>query len=221
MIAILAGATGLTGKQLLQELESSDEISQIYTIGRRQSETKRTSKTKEILLKDEEFSRLSKSEDPRLSGELYFCALGTTIRKAGSRAQFRHIDYDLCLEFGKLCEARGGKSFALVSASGANPSSPIFYSRTKGELEKSILALQIPQITIARPALLLGERAEPRFLENLGRVFLSKFGPLLPEALSHRLGTPVSNLAKVLIEESLQLNGQRKTLEASDLVKRS
>jgi uncharacterized protein YbjT (DUF2867 family) len=96
-----------------------------------------------------------------------FCALGTTIKKAGSQARFREIDHDLPLQAARLGLANGARHYLLVSSLGANPGSGLFYSRVKGEVEEDLRVLGYPQLTIARPSLLLGVRDEIRLGERL------------------------------------------------------
>jgi uncharacterized protein YbjT (DUF2867 family) len=97
-----------------------------------------------------------------------FCALGTTIRKAGSRDAFRRVDFEYPLRIAQLALARGARHFLLVSALGAGAGAATFYSRTKGELEDAVGALGFRSFTIARPSMLLGERTEFRLFEKLG-----------------------------------------------------
>ena len=98
-----------------------------------------------------------------------FCALGTTIRQAGSQEAFRRVDYEYPLAIAKAARARGASHFLLVSAHGASARSRVFYNRVKGELEEAVQALGYPSLTIARPSLLLGNRKEPRFGEELAK----------------------------------------------------
>lgn len=103
------------------------------------------------------------------------CALGTTIRKAGSRQAFRKVDFDYPLAIARIALAQGASHFLLVSALGANAGSRLFYNRVKGELEAAILALPFRSHTIVRPSLLLGKRAEFRLGEKIaeGLAFLT------------------------------------------------
>jgi uncharacterized protein YbjT (DUF2867 family) len=105
-----------------------------------------------------------------------FCALGTTIRKAGSQEAFRRVDFGYPLAIARAAGARGACHLLLVSALGADAHSRVFYNRVKGELEEAILALGYPSVTIARPSLLLGDRSERR----VGEEFAKKIGWLSP-----------------------------------------
>jgi uncharacterized protein YbjT (DUF2867 family) len=113
------------------------------------------------------------------SGAL-FVALGTTIRKAGSREAFEAVDLELVVECARRARAAGCHTLALVSAAGADSRSGIFYNRVKGKAEDAVLALGFPRVAIARPSLLLGDRAEFRFGEALARRILGPLRGLVP-----------------------------------------
>jgi len=97
------------------------------------------------------------------------CALGTTIKVAGSQQRFRVVDFEYPLAAARLGVERGATHYLLVSSLGANPRSRVFYSRVKGELESAVLALPYRSVTIARPSLLLGPRAEYRLGEQIAK----------------------------------------------------
>jgi uncharacterized protein YbjT (DUF2867 family) len=121
------------------------------------------------------FERLDDLDDT-FTVDQVFCALGTTIRIAGSPAAFRHVDFDYPLAIAQRALDAGATHFLLVSALGANADSRIFYNRVKGELEDAIRRLPFRSITIARPSFLLGEREERRPGESLGKL-LGHFAP--------------------------------------------
>jgi uncharacterized protein YbjT (DUF2867 family) len=105
-----------------------------------------------------------------------FCALGTTIRKAGSQADFRQVDFEYPRHLAELALANGAKHFSLVSALGASSKSGVFYSRVKGELEDALRTMGWPSLCLLRPSVIAGERQESRPLERLGECLL-RFGP--------------------------------------------
>lgn len=104
------------------------------------------------------------------------CALGTTIRVAGSEENFRIVDHDLPLLAARLGLAGGVAHYLLVSSLGASPKSRLFYNRVKGEVETDLLALPFPRITIARPSFLIGPRKELR----LGEQIITRLGGIMP-----------------------------------------
>ncbi len=129
-------------------------------------------KLREIVV---DFGRLD-SVRADLRADHVFCALGTTIRKAGSQAKFREVDFEYPLHLAQLALANGAQHFSLVSALGASSKSGVFYSRVKGELEDALRAMGWPSLCLVRPSVIAGDRQESRPLERLGEAFL-RFGP--------------------------------------------
>ncbi len=163
---LLAGSTGLVGRECLRRLSADPDVDEVRALTRRPlAEAERLPRVTEVLV---DFENLDRT--PSLLGvHQVICALGSTIRKAGSRDAFRRVDYDYPLRLAHLALGHGATHFLLVSAVGADPRSWVFYSRVKGELEAAILALGFRSVTIARPSLLLGERAEFRLGEEIAR----------------------------------------------------
>jgi uncharacterized protein YbjT (DUF2867 family) len=107
------------------------------------------------------------------------CALGTTIRQAGTREAFRRVDFDYPASIARLARTQGARHFLLVSAAGADARSRVFYSRVKGELEDAVQAIGYEAVTIARPSFLLGPRKERR----IGELVMTPVARLFPESL--------------------------------------
>lgn len=163
--ALVVGATGLVGREIVAFLAEDAGVSEIVVLVRRPSKAPpRDRRIREVVV---DFDALDR--DPSLFAvDQVFCALGTTIKKAGSQAAFRRVDFDYPLLVAKLARAAGARHFLLVSALGADAGSSVFYNRVKGELEEAIRALAYPSLTIARPSLLEGDRTEVRPGEILG-----------------------------------------------------
>ena len=115
-----------------------------------------------------EFDNLS-AQASHFRVDQIMCAMGTTIRQAGSQARFRVVDYEYPLAAARLGLEQGATHYLLVSSIGSNPRSRAFYPRVKGELESALLALPYRSVTIARPSLLLGPRAEFRLGEHIAK----------------------------------------------------
>jgi uncharacterized protein YbjT (DUF2867 family) len=159
---LLLGATGLVGRQLLDLLVRDDAVGKIIVLARRSTGVV-SQKVEEHL-----FDLLEMPQHAHLFAvDAIFCALGTTMKVAGSQERFRVVDHDYPLLAAQLGKAQGAAHFLLVSSTGANPSSRAFYLRVKGEVERDILQLGYARTTIARPSLLLGDRAEWRFGERM------------------------------------------------------
>lgn len=174
---IIAGASGLVGKELLQGLLADPSVAAIHSLGRRPPALAHPKLTAHLT----DFKSL-----PALphADEVYL-ALGTTIKVAGSQAAFRAIDYDANLAVAHAALAAGVKRVGLVSAMGADPASGVFYNRVKGELETALSQLPFDGIVIARPSLLVGDRSalgQPtRRGEELGYAISRMLGFMIPK----------------------------------------
>ena len=166
---LLAGATGLVGAECLALLDADETVSGITALVRR-APADSSRYGRKVAFAEVDFERLE-ARPGLFSVDQVICALGTTIKKAGSREAFRRVDFDYPLAVARLALAQGARHFLLVSALGADPKSGVFYSRVKGELERAILALGYPGVTIVRPSLLLGNRAEFRLGEEVAKRF--------------------------------------------------
>jgi len=169
LTALLAGASGLVGGECLKRLVEAPEYGRVIVVTRRDlGEPARHPKVTQLVL---DFERLGDERD-RLRAHHVFCALGTTIRKAGSKAKFRRVDYEYPLRLAQLAHMNDARHFSIVSALGASGSSPFFYSRVKGEVEQGLRAMRWPSLAIFRPSVIAGERAESRPLERVSEHLL-------------------------------------------------
>jgi uncharacterized protein YbjT (DUF2867 family) len=169
LTAVLAGATGLVGGECLTRLLASKRYRRVVVVTRRALESDGRRRKLESVVTD--FDRLDEVAT-QLAGDHVFCALGTTIRKAGSQARFRVVDHDYPLRLAEITRRQGARHFSLVSALGASRSSPFFYSRVKGELEDDLRRMGWPSLAMFRPSVIAGERGESRPLERLGERLL-------------------------------------------------
>lgn len=177
LAVLLVGATGLVGRECLRLLLSDQAIARIEVVARRAlSPDVRSPKLSTHII---DFDHLNEY-DELFTVDAIICALGTTIRQAGSRTRFRTIDLEYPLDFARLGRRRGCSHFLVVSSLGANPKSRIFYNRVKGELEAGLRELDYPCLTIVRPSLLLGPRAEQRLGEEVAKRVSKWLGPLVP-----------------------------------------
>jgi len=172
-IALVAGATGLVGRKCLRILSNDAAVEEVRALVRRPLSADLTGPR--VRQYRAAFDEVLNNPD-WFHVHWVFCALGTTMRKAGSQGAFRRVDYEYPLAIAKLALAQGACHFLLVSAVGANARSNFFYNRVKGELEDAVRALGYPSVTIARPSFLLGKRQEWRFGEELAK----RLGWILP-----------------------------------------
>src|SRR5262245_51135780 len=159
-VALLAGATGLVGKYVLEELLQAPDFSRVFAVTRRPLGRDHSRLANRIV----QFDKL----ETQLKGQachVALCCLGTTLKQAGSEKAFRQVDFDYVLAFARAARVAQAQRFVVVSSAGANPQSKHFYLRVKGDMEQALEALQFPALDILEPGLLLGFRRELRPLE--------------------------------------------------------
>jgi uncharacterized protein YbjT (DUF2867 family) len=159
--ALIVGATGLVGSLCLKQMIADPAYDQVIAISRRP-----VPESPKLTQKIVDFDKLGQLTS--VAADDAFCALGTTIRKAGSQEAFRKIDLGYSKAFAELALANRARQFALVSSAGANPRSTNFYLRTKGEIEDAVKALPFTSVHIFQPSFLVGSRSEQRPGEGMG-----------------------------------------------------
>lgn len=174
LTALILGSTGLVGGECLELFAGSADVARVIALTRRPLRAEALTPRVETHVID--FEHLETAAGHFRVSHIV-CALGTTIKKAGSQARFRRVDHDYPFAAAELGVREGARHFLLVSALGANPASRIFYSRVKGEIEQAIRALPYRSVTIVRPSILVGERDETRLGESLGKTF-ARLAPL-------------------------------------------
>lgn len=187
-IALIAGTSGLIGMQLLHQLIKDGSYDLILSAGRRKLALKHpklvqiegdlgnmqswdiSEKLREEDLGGSHFSLIEALEKGAL--EIHaFCSLGTTIKNAGSQKKFYEIDHDYVIKFALMAKELGAVKFLYVSAMGADPMSKVFYNRVKGEVEEDLKVIPFSYLGLFRPSLLLGQRKEFRFGEEMAKIF--------------------------------------------------
>ena len=161
MRVLLVGATGLIGGHCLKALLSDDQIGVVTVFSRRAL----ACSSPKVRVHIVDFDHLS-DHAKAIDADAVLCCLGTTHRAAGSPEAFAKVDHIYVAELARLAAARGVPRFLLVSTVGADPRSPVFYSRVKGRAEADVSELPFQAVHILRPSLLLGERQESRPLED-------------------------------------------------------
>lgn len=169
--ALIAGASGLVGGQLLDLLLDDPYYQEVIAITRRPIDAKHD----KLMNVVSDFSALAECKE-KLKAHDVFCCLGTTIKKAGSKENFRKVDYEYPVALGRLALENGAEQYLLISALGADENSSIFYNQVKGEVEKAITQLNYETLHIFRPALLMGPREESRKGEDAAKSFFKAFG---------------------------------------------
>ncbi len=174
-IALVAGSTGLIGKQLLQLLLDDPGYKIVKAISRQPLGIDHP-KLQNLVI---DFARLSEYYWDMKADDV-FCCLGTTIKQARTKEAFRKVDYEYPLELAKLSKNQGASQYLLVSALGADRHAKVFYNQVKGEVEEAIDNVGFQSYHIFRPSLLLGPRKETRVGEDAAKTFFKLFGFLVP-----------------------------------------
>jgi uncharacterized protein YbjT (DUF2867 family) len=161
---LLLGATGLVGGECLRLLQANEAFGRVVVLTRRPIDNARLGeKVEQHVVKFEHLTSASQF----FAVDQIICALGTTMKEAATRRRFRIVDLVYPLTAAHLGLEKKASHFLVVTALGADPRSPIFYNRIKGELEKSLQALPYRSLTIARPSMLYGKRERPRTGERI------------------------------------------------------
>ena len=191
--ALVIGATGATGQEIVSQLLEDDDFDSVSIFVRKDPNITH-SKLKTYVID------FSKVEDYRelIKGDVLFSWLGTTLRTAGSKEKQYLVDYTYQYEFAKMASDNGVPVYSLVSSTGANEASPFFYPKIKGELEEAIKKLPFKTIQIFQPPTLIRQKNLMRTGEKIGIKifgFLNSFG-----ILKSQKPLPVSSLAKVMVD---------------------
>lgn len=173
-VAVIAGATGLVGNELLTVLLEQNAYKRIFLLTRHTVEA--PDSCVKVVVGD--FDKLATYAKDFVPAHDYYCCLGTTTTEV-SREDFIKVDHDYVVSFGKIAASdEQCEHFLLLTSIGANPNSHLLYNRTKGRAEEDIKQLNIPSIHIFRPSLILGKRKRRRWNEEIFRAmscFISFF----------------------------------------------
>lgn len=186
-IAFLAGTSGLIGKQLLHQLIQDPTYDCIVSVGRR----KLALKNEKLIQISVDFNSLHKVDlleklrEDDLGGDNFsliqaiqqqkaemhgFCTLGTTIKAAGSKEKFHEVDHNFVINFAQWVKNVGVQKFLYVSAMGADEKSAVYYNKVKGEVESDLKSIGFLYLGLFQPSLLLGQRSEFRFGEEVAKI---------------------------------------------------
>ncbi len=202
--ALLIGATGLIGGQLLDLLLESDRYDQVTTLSRKPINRNSTKLINQIA----DFNQLGNNPEWFKVDDV-FCCLGTTIKTAGSKEAFRKVDYEYPLEAAKLAKEQGAKQYLIVTALGADANSKVFYNKVKGEVEEAISHVHFDIFHIFRPSLLIGPRQDVRIGEKIGQILFTTLGFLFVGSLKKYKGIQSIKVARAMLAKaSLDEKGQ-------------
>ena len=209
--AIVAGATGLIGSYLTQFLSISKAYDQVYALVRKSGSINLPG-VQEIVVDYNHLNFVNLEVDD------VFCALGTTIKTAGSQEKFYQVDHDFVITLAKSTVELGASRFLMVSSIGANEKSGNFYLKVKGETERDLKAHNFPVTLIFRPSLLLGPRKERRPLEKFGEVMLKLMKPILVGDLKKNRPVHAAQVALCMIDQALNSeDGTSKIIDSNTI----
>lgn len=206
--AVVAGATGLVGQALVALLLDDEAYEEVAVLVRRPIGYA-DPKLRERVVDFDDLAAANLS----LAGADVFCALGTTIKKAGTQEAFRQVDYEYPLSLGRLAKEQGAARMLIVTSLGANPRSRTFYLRVKGEVEQALRELDLACLHLFRPSLLLGRREEFRLGERVMSAVLpifagmmGRYRPVRAQAVAKAmLVAALSGQAGVQVHDSRQI----------------
>jgi uncharacterized protein YbjT (DUF2867 family) len=207
--ALVIGATGLVGTELINQLCASEAYSRVTALVRKPLSTTHPKLAQEIV----DFDNLEQAANRNraiFQANDVFCTLGTTIRVAGSQEAFRKVDYDYPVQVAEIALRNGAEQYCIVTALGADARSPVFYSRVKGEVEKKISSLGYKTVLAFRPSFLLGKRTEARAGEEIGIIVARLIAFALIGPLRKYRAIEAQTVAGAMILEAAQnLAGMR------------
>ncbi len=195
--ALLAGATGLVGGFVLDQLLQDPTYDSVIVLTRK-SLGNNHPKLKEVIVN---FDKLEKYSN-EIKADAVFCCLGTTIKTAGSQEAFKKVDYEYPLRLAEIAKQNGTKTYLLISALGSSKSSIIFYNRVKGEVEDAIGKLNFDAFHILQPSLIIGERKENRMGEGIAQKLSPVYDALMFGPLTKYKSIKAEQIAKAMIHFS-------------------
>jgi uncharacterized protein YbjT (DUF2867 family) len=210
--ALMIGSTGLIGSYLLELLLDSNDYEKVITFVKRDSGIQHPKLTQHIVDfdKPETYKSFIKGDD-------FFCTIGTTINKAGSKEAFRKVDFTYPSQFATFATQNKVKQFLIVSSLGADLNSGNFYLKTKGEIEAFLRDSSFDSVSVLQPSLLLGNRTEFRLGEKVGTFFMKTFSFLFLGKLKKYKPIESAAVATVLLKVA-QRNDQGFKIYESDTI---
>jgi uncharacterized protein YbjT (DUF2867 family) len=197
--AIIAGATGLIGSELLNLLLESSDYQEVISISRREISMQHK-KLVQLIINFDELEKHARA----LKGDVIFCCLGSTRKKTPDLSIYRKVDHTYPLQLGKIAKDNSIKQYHLVSAIGADVNSSNFYTKMKGETEADLAHLNLPCLHIYQPSVLTGDRKESRPLEKLSIAVMKVVNPLLFGSLKKYKSIPAAMVARAMYKQSLK-----------------
>jgi len=195
--ALIAGASGLTGSHLVHYLCENELYEKVIIIVRKAlsySHPKLVIKIKNLdQVKEKDFEGVDD----------FFCCLGTTMKKAGSKEAFEQVDLIAPVQMGKYAVSQGVKHMLVITAMGANRHSKVYYNRVKGMMEEKVSDFPLPYVSIFRPSLLVGHRQEFRLGERVGELAMKVLKPAFIGPLKKYRAIEAKQVAYAMMQKAL------------------
>jgi uncharacterized protein YbjT (DUF2867 family) len=211
--AMVAGATGLIGARLVSLLLESGDYDRVHALVRRPAGVTHERLVEHMV----DFNKLSSAGGDVGPVDHAFCALGTTIRRAGSKEAFRRVDHDYVVAFAQLAKALGAQQLVVVSSLGADPGTRNFYLRVKGQTERDLQSLGLPRLVVLRPSLLTGDRTEFRPAERISQLLLGLTSPLLVGKLGRIRPVSDQQVAAAMLRSVKEDGPATQVIESEDI----
>lgn len=196
--ALVAGATGLTGSHLVKYLCENEVYEKVVIIVRKAlaySHPKLVMKLKNLdQVEEEDFEGVDD----------FYCCLGSTMKKAGSKEAFEQVDLIAPIKMGKYAKMQGVPHMLVISAMGANPNSSVYYNRVKGKMEEKVSSLSLSHVTIFRPSLLTGNRQEFRLGERFGELAMKVLKPAFIGPLKKYKAIEARQVAYAMMQKAVE-----------------
>jgi uncharacterized protein YbjT (DUF2867 family) len=193
--ALMIGSTGLIGSHLLELLLNSKDYEKVITFVKRDTGLQHPKLTQYII----DFDK-PESYKEFITGDDFFCTIGTTIKKAGSKEAFRKVDFEYPRQFASFAIQNKVKQFLIISSLGADANSGNFYLKTKGEIEAFLRDSNFESVSVLQPSLLLGNRTEFRLGEKIGAFFMKAFSFIFLGKLKKYKPIESNTVAKALLK---------------------
>jgi uncharacterized protein YbjT (DUF2867 family) len=192
--ALIIGATGLIGNEVLQILLNDPSYDRVKIFVRKQVALNHN-KLEQFVV---DFDNLKAYQD-LITGDVVFCCLGTTIKVAGSQEAFAKVDYTYVVNFADIAKKNGIPRFIVVSSLGVNPEGGNFYLTVKRDMENALKNLKINSLIIVRPSMLLGDRKEFRLGESIGKILMKSLSFIFIGKLKKYKGIEAHIVAKAMV----------------------
>jgi uncharacterized protein YbjT (DUF2867 family) len=193
--ALIIGSTGLIGSELLNLLLESSHYAKVITFVKRDTGIKHPKLTQHVIDfdKPETYKELVVGDD-------FFCTIGTTIKKAGSKEAFRKVDFEYPRQFASFALQNKVKQFLIISSLSADAKTGNFYLKTKGEIQDFLKDCNFESVAVLQPSLLLGNRTEFRLGEKVGAFFMKSLSFLFLGNLKKYKPIEGKTVAKALLK---------------------